>query len=133
VERYLKRCRDEPLDEKHNSPLGLFSEQLKGQKRPDQRNPVIVVRGDCPLLALKNRKTLKIDDLLAFGLWCGGAVVGVYMLLSALRLIKQTDEEITRLYFGIFGLVLTLLSVQKAYEMVRIALATKHPQDKVPK
>lgn len=90
----------------------------------------IVIYSCC---ALKNRKSLKTDDLLAFGLWCGGAVVGVYMLLSALRLIKQTDEETTRLYVGIFGLVLALLSIQKAYEMVKIALAKKHPQDKSPK
>jgi uncharacterized membrane protein YfcA len=83
--------------------------------------------------ALRNRKALKADDLLAFGLWCGGAVVGAYMLLSALRLIKQTDEETTRLYVGIFGLVLMLLSLQKAYEMIRIALSKRHPQDKVPK
>lgn len=83
--------------------------------------------------ALRNRKALKADDLLAVALWCGGAVVGVYMLLSALRLIKQTDEETTRLYVGIFGLVLTLLSLQKAYEMFRIVSTRKHPQDKVPK
>lgn len=90
----------------------------------------IVLYSGC---ALKNRKSFKADDLLAFGLWCGGAVVGLYMLLSALRVIKQTDEETTRLYVGIFGLVLTLLSVQKAYEMVKIVLAKKHPQDKLPK
>ena len=83
--------------------------------------------------ALKNHKALKADDLLAFGLWCGGAVVGVYMLLSALRLVKQTDEETTRLYVGIFGLVLMLMSLQKVYEMIRIALRKKPPQDKAPK
>jgi len=83
--------------------------------------------------ALRNHKALKADDLLAFGLWCGGAIVGMYMLLSALRLIKQTDEETARLYVGIFGLVLMLLSLQKAYEMVRIAVAKRRPQDKASK
>lgn len=46
------------------------------------------------------------------------------------RLIRQTDEETTRLYVGIFGVVLMFLSLQKAYEMVRIALAKRHSQDK---
>jgi drug/metabolite transporter (DMT)-like permease len=80
--------------------------------------------------ALRSRKTLKADDLLAFGLWCGGITSGIYMLLSALHVISQRDEETTRLYVGIFGLVLLALSFQKAHEMVKIAAQAKRQPQK---
>lgn len=83
---------------------------------------------------MKNGKNPRFDDLLTFAMWCSAIVAGIYMLLSALNLTKQADEETKRTYIGIFGLVLTAWSFLKACEMIRtISVKKQQRQDKAPK
>jgi hypothetical protein len=68
------------------------------------------------IAAMARDEKFTIDSLAAFGLYCAGIVVGVYIAIRGFKDTNATDA----LYLVIFGVGLSLVSLREAWTRIAI-------------
>jgi Na+/pantothenate symporter len=74
--------------------------------------------------AVLRKRKLDYDNLLMFGLLSAGVVTGVYIVIGAYR-----SSDSNSLYSGVFGAVLTLVSIGKIKDKFESAWRKKPTAD----